>query len=68
MKSITREYYVYRYINTPPVLVELLHVLENLYISRREVAFIDQNMVQISANLKFTLKKKLIKNDEKNTE
>lgn len=42
--------------------------LENLYISRREVVFIDQNMVQISANLKFTLKKELIKNDEKNTE
>lgn len=26
MKSIMREYYVYWYINTPPVLVELLHV------------------------------------------
>lgn len=47
---------------TPPPLKRItLYYLENLYmyISRREGVFIDQNMVQKSANLKFTLIKVL---------
>lgn len=74
MKSIMREYYVYRYINTPtppppPVLVELLHVFGKfIYFTEGSGIYWPKygtNICQFKIHLKKKINKK---NDEKTTE